>query len=168
MTSWLKILSDLFKKYKVTTAIKTIKTQKDELNKKIDILTTKLNELNTTNIGVLNNFNKEKNGFNELEQNLISIKKQIEESNLEDKENKEKIEEEKKKEQIKIDKTRKREIDKLKKEINKYTNDNRIFEEQNKTIQEELDGYNISLEQFDQIQTNLNEALNRLNNLKKK
>ena len=76
--------------------------QKDELNKKIDILNTKLNELNTTNIGVLNNFNKEKNGFNELEQNLISIKKQIEESNLEDKENKEKIEEEKKKEQIKI------------------------------------------------------------------
>ena len=142
--------------------------QKDELNKKIDILTTKLNELNTTNIGVLNNFNKEKNEFSELEQNLISIKKQIEESNLEDKENKEKIEEEKKKEQIKIDKTRKREIDKLKKEINKYTNDNRILEEQNKTIQEELDGYNISLEQFDQIQTNLNEALNRLNNLKKK
>jgi prefoldin subunit 5 len=42
-----------------------------------------------------------------------------------------------------------------------------MLKEQNKIIQDELDGYNISLENFEQIQNDLNEAIAKLNNLKK-
>ena len=42
-----------------------------------------------------------------------------------------------------------------------------MLKEQNKNIQDELDGYNISLENFEQIQNDLNDAIAKLNNLKK-
>ena len=42
-----------------------------------------------------------------------------------------------------------------------------MLKEQNKIIQDELDGYNISLENFEQIQNDLNDAIAKLNNLKK-
>jgi len=42
-----------------------------------------------------------------------------------------------------------------------------MLKEQNKIIQDELDGYNISLENFKQIQNDLNDAIAKLNNLKK-
>ena len=42
-----------------------------------------------------------------------------------------------------------------------------MLKEQNKIIQDELDGYKISLENFEQIQNDLNDAIAKLNNLKK-
>ena len=41
-----------------------------------------------------------------------------------------------------------------------------MLKEQNKIIQDELDGYKISLENFEQIQNDLNDAIAKLNNLK--
>ena len=41
------------------------------------------------------------------------------------------------------------------------------MKEQIKVLQDELDGYNISLENFEQIKNELNEAVTKLNNIKK-
>ena len=141
--------------------------EKEDLNKKIEELSQKLNEVTDKNNKIFYQVNNGQSELNKLEQNIESLKKQIEQSNLENEENQQKVDEEKKKELNKVIKERKREIDRLKKEQNKFSNDNRMLKEQNKIIQDELDGYNISLENFEQIQNDLNDAIAKLNNLKK-
>ena len=140
---------------------------KDELNKKIDDLRSKLIGLNTKSNNLFNKINKEKSEFDKLNQNLEEIKKQFEQNDLEYKENKEKEDEEKNKEQNKKERGRKRDIDRLKKDINRYSNENRKISEQNQTLQNELDNFNKGLEDFEQIQKDLNDAVAKLNSLKK-
>lgn len=143
-------------------------TKKDELNQKIDELNSKIHELDDNNNNLLVNINIENIELNKLTQNLEVIKKQIDQEDLNRKEDLNKIDEEKKKEEAKKIKERKKEIDKLKKVHNILENDNKLFAEQNKKIQDELDGYNISLENYEQIKNELNDAVSKLNNLKKK
>ena len=140
---------------------------KDELNKKIDDLRSKLIGLNTKSNNLFNKINKEKSEFDKLNQNFEEIKKQFEQNDLEYKENKEKEDEEKNKEQNKKERGRKRDIDRLKKDINRYSNENRKISEQNQTLQNELDNFNKGLEDFEQIQKDLNDAVAKLNSLKK-
>ena len=142
-------------------------TQRDELNQKIEGLNSKIHDLDDNNNNLLVNINIEKIELNKLSQNLEVIKKQIEQEDLEKKEDLDKIDEEKKKEEAKIIKERKKEIDILKKTHNKLENDNNLFVQQNKKIQDELDGYNITLENYEQIKKELDAAVSKLNSLKK-
>ena len=142
-------------------------TQRDELNQKIEGLNSKIHDLDDNNNNLLVNINIEKIELNKLSQNLEVIKKQIEQEDLEKKEDLDKIDEEKKKEEAKKIKERKKEIDILKKTHNKLENDNNLFVQQNKKIQDELDGYNITLENYEQIKKELDAAVSKLNSLKK-
>jgi len=141
--------------------------EKDELNKKIEELSQKLDEVTNNNNDIFFKVNNGQTEINKLEQNIEDLKKQIEQNELEDQENKQKNDEEKNKEINKIMKERKREIDKLTKEHNRFSDDNKRLTQEIKLIQEELDGFNIDLENFDSIQSSLNEAIAKLNNLKK-
>ena len=141
---------------------------KKDLEKKINELKKKRDELNNKNNEIITSINELNNEYIELSQNETDLKTNFEQRLLTNQEDIKKIREEKKKQMLKLTRERKNEIDKLKKEQIKLSHDNKIIEDENKYITEELNGYNQGLESYEKIEQELKDAMNKLNTLKGK
>ena len=163
-----------------------IKGELDKQNSQIDENNKIINKNNDEKNGLQNELNELNQKLDEIKKNLEEKDNQLkeaekklndfimnEEKNKKENEEKEKLlekenknkEENEKKEHLKKEKEFKKEIYTLKKQIDIYKGENKLMEEENKNLKKEMDGFDMTINQNQDIDKKIEEATEQLNKL---
>ena len=140
--------------------------EKNKLNGEIDELNKKINENKEE---IKEKENKIKMTQKDMEDYIINEEKNKKEEEEKEKMNEEenkKNEELKNREQLKKEREFKKEINLLKKEIDKFKNDNKYIEIDNNNIKKEIEEYDETINQCEDIDDKIKEALEQIEQLK--
>ena len=102
------------------------------------------------------------NNYNQLNQNIIELKTEIEKNNIMNLNNIKIYKEDRLKERKQKEKERKLIIDKLKQEQGKLINKNQIIENENGVLIDEIDGYDRDLINYEKIEKQLKNSIQKI------
>ena len=141
-------------------------SKRNDMNQKIDELRNKLSELTEKNNINIKNIENNKAEYENLLLEEKKLKEDVEKNTIENEEEKKKKEDERKKESYSIKVRHQKELDSLKREKAKYSDENERFRRENEDNQKEIDDFDSQLQNFEEIEEQLKNAQIKLKGLK--
>ena len=135
---------------------------KKDLKKKLLDLNRQLNKFTNKNNILKSKIIQAQNNYNQLNQNKIELKTEIEKNNIMNLNNIKIYKEDRLKERKQKEKERKLIIDKLKQEQGKLINKNQIIENENGVLIDEIDGYDRDLINYEKIEKQLKNSIQKI------